>query len=111
MRNLLILFLIFFSLKANDIYTLGEGVQMNSLPVYVGAYFSVDYQDTESSQIYRIDDLALLVYGNNDKLSYMAEVEYKELYTKTYTASSTLSTQNNHIYIERLYLEYNYNEN
>ena len=91
-------------------YTLGKGLQIGSLPVYVGGYFSIDYRNRDDEQRYRIDDIALLSYGGNDTLSYMLELEYKEFYVQTRDARNTTVARDTHLYIERLYLDYNINE-
>lgn len=108
-----IIFALFFalSLRAEEGYELGKGVQVASLPLYVGGYFSLDYQYMQEQERYRLDDLALLAYGNYDKFSYMAEFEYKNFYVHTKTQQDQSVEKDTNLYIERLYADYNYNEN
>ena len=94
-------------------YELGEGYQLGQTPVYIGGYFSLDaakYTNREKSHA-RIDDLAFLSYGSYDKFSYMAEFEFKEFYTKYWEGENTYSKKNTKLYTERLYLDYEMNEN
>ena len=111
MYKILIILLLGFYLHAQDKYELGNGVQISSYPIYLGGYFSVDYRNMNNENRYRLDDVALLSYGNYDKFSYMAEVEYKQLYIKTYTQDTSFSSSDTNLYLERLYADYNYNEN
>jgi len=92
-------------------YNLGEGAQIGTLPIYIGGYFSVDYKYKDSKSRYRIDDLAFLAYGNYNKLSYMAEFEFKELYTFSEETSGFATKQDTSLHVERLYADYNFNEN
>ncbi|MDF1875953.1 hypothetical protein JHD48_09420 [Sulfurimonas sp. SAG-AH-194-I05] len=111
MRTVLLVFLFFTHIYAADEYQLGDGIQVGELPLYVGGYFSVDYQKTDTSTRYRIDDIALLIYGGINKFSYIAELEFKEFYLRTYTNTTSTITTNDKLYIERLYFDYNYDEN
>lgn len=106
-----ILFLCFFILQAEDEYELGKGVQVASLPLYVGGYFSADYRQSKAATTYRLNDIALIAYGNLDKFSYMAEVEYKDFYTHTKYPDSYSITKDRNLHVERLYFDYTYNEN
>ncbi|MDP2893773.1 MAG: hypothetical protein Q8N78_05330, partial [Sulfurimonas sp.] len=99
------------SLQADEEHQLGKGVQVGSLPFYVGGYFSLDYKHTDDIDRYRIDDLAVLGYGNYEKFSYMAEFEFKEMYVETHKNGVKDSTNSDKLYIERLYVDYNLNEN
>lgn len=108
---LLSLTLLVTLLNAKESYELGDGIQIASLPVYVGGYASAQFKRTENEVKYNIEDLALLSYGNHRHLSYMAEVEYKNLYVQQTKNNINLKEEDTRIYIERLYLEYNFNEN
>ena len=110
MFKIVLLLLLFLCLPAQDKYELGNGVQVASLPIYIGGYISVDYRNKQNENRYRIDDLAMLSYGNYKKFSYMAELEYRNLYTKTYKNNDTNITRDQKLHIERLYTDYNYNE-
>jgi hypothetical protein len=111
MRYLALVFIFLLSLQADEEYQLGKGVQVGSLPFYVGGYFSLDYKHTDDIDRYRIDDLAVLGYGNYEKFSYMAEFEFKEMYVETHKNGVKDSTNSDKLYIERLYVDYNLNEN
>ena len=92
-------------------YTLGEGLQVGELPIYIGGYFSTDIKATDDYQQYRLDDIALLSYGSYEKLSYMAEAEFKEFYTYIKTPDSSFTKKDTALHTERLYLEYAFDEN
>ncbi len=94
-------------------YVLGEGLQVGDIPLYIGGYLSADYTNVEDSDFHqlRADEIAFLVYGSADKFSYMAELEFKEFYIKQWTQGDTNTQKNTQLHIERLYLDYNYNEN
>jgi hypothetical protein len=111
MRYLALVFIFLLSLQADEEYQLGKGVQVGSLPFYVGGYFSLDYKHTDDIDRYRIDDLAVLGYGNYEKFSYMAEFEFKEMYVETHKNGVKDSTNSDRLYTERLYIDYNLNEN
>ena len=116
MKKILILLIFsFLSLYANEdnenSYELGNGVQVASLPLYIGGYVSLDYKSTNKEDIYRIDDVAFLGYGNYDKFSYMAEFEYKSFYVHTDSQATSTVKQDTNLHTERLYIDYNLNEN
>ena len=98
------------TLSADDGYQLGEGVEVGSLPLYVGGYFSLDYTNNERYEQYRLDDLSLLGYGSYEKFSYLAEVEYKELYLYRDENGTISESSDNQLQIERLYGDYAFNE-
>ncbi len=97
-------------LSAENSYQLGEGVQIDELPIFVGGYISTDYRYKDEEHRFRVDDIALLSYGNYKALSYMAEVEFKEFYVLTQDKDSTHTEQDNKLYIERLYLDYAFSD-
>jgi len=111
LRYLFIMILMFLTLNAKDDYVLGEGFQVSSLPFYIGGYFSLDYERDDDSKRYRLDDIAILGYGNYKNFFYMAEFEYKEFYVKTIQNDNTLVSKNRKIYTERLYFDYDFDEN
>ncbi|MCK4974883.1 MAG: hypothetical protein KAR81_06490, partial [Sulfurimonas sp.] len=84
MRKIILIFVCLLTLQADEEYQLGKGVQVGSLPLYIGGYFSLDYKHMNSIDRYRIDDVAVLGYGNYKKFSYMLELEFKELYVETH---------------------------
>lgn len=111
MRKILLIFLFLTHLYSQEEYQLGDGVQVGELPLFVGGYFSLDYKQTENSKRYRVDDIALLLYGGSNKFSYVSELEFKEFYVQTDTKNTSTITRDHNLYIERLYLDYNLDEN
>jgi hypothetical protein len=109
-RIVLALFFV-LSLRAEEGYELGKGVQVASLPLYIGGYFSLDYQYMEEQERYRLDDLALLAYGSYEDFSYMAELEYKNFYVQTKTQQNQSIEKDTNLRIERVYIDYDYDEN
>lgn len=111
MRHIVLALIFILSLQGDEEYQLGKGMQVGSLPFYIGGYISLDYIHTDNIDTYRVDDLAIIGYGNYEKFSYLGEFEFKELYVRTEQNGLKSSTNNNKIYTERLYLDYNFNEN
>lgn len=109
--TVILFFMILNLLQAKENYELGEGIQLSPLPVYLGGYISTEYKKTQNAAKYNIEDIALLSYGNHERLSYMAEVEYKNFYTQKTEDSVVTTEKDTRLYIERLYLEYTFNEN
>lgn len=99
------------SVHAENEYELGKGVQAASLPLYLGGYFSLDYRHMDKQERYRLDDVALLGYGSYEKFSYMAEFEYKSFYVQTKTPQNDSIEKDTTLHTERLYVDYNYNDN
>lgn len=93
-------------------YSLGEGYKIPSVPLYVGGYFSTDYayKVDQKQNIYTLDDLAFLAYGSVDKLSYLAEFEFKKFYVKEW-GDQTHHEDNTHMLAERLYASYDIDDN
>jgi hypothetical protein len=110
-RKIVLLLMFFISIYADGDYELGSGKQVGSLPLYVGGYFSLDYRNMANEKRYRADDIAILGYGSYDKLSYMAEFEYKEFYLETYVGDTKTIQKDTQLHSERVYLDYNFNEN
>lgn len=111
MRAIVIVLFLFFTLHSEDEYTFGEGVQIGSLPLYVGGYISTDIEVKEYENRYRLDDIAVLLYGGYSKFSYLAEFEFKDFYTYIDTKDTSYSEQDRSIHTERLYFDYNHDEN
>ena len=115
--KILVLFLFIISLLFADAsnkensYNLGEGVKVADLPLYIGGYISLDYRNKNSENKYRIDDIALLSYGDYKKVSYMAELEFKQFYTLYERDGNYTSKAHTPLHVERLYLDYNFDEN
>ena len=111
MRFFLVFVFLLSSLFAKDDYVLGEGYQVGDLPIYVGGYFSLDYQKKDERDRFRVDDIAFLSYGGTNTFSYMFELEFKELYVKTDDNGVKTTTKNEKLYVERMYVDYNINDN
>ncbi|MCK4737879.1 MAG: hypothetical protein KAT10_04895 [Sulfurimonas sp.] len=111
MRKIILIFIFLITVRADEHYQLGEGIQVGSLPLYIGGYFSLDYKYMDGTDRYRVDDVAVLGYGNYKKFSYMLELEFKELYVETHKNGVKKTTRDNKLYVERLYIDYSLNEN
>jgi len=98
-------------LQAQDKYVLGEGYQLGSFPLYVGGYFSLDYTQIDEEKRFSVDDISFLSYGGNNTISYLAELEFKELYVQTYNGDVKTTQRDHNLYIERLYIDYTLNDN
>jgi len=110
LRKIVVIMLLLLCLSADDNYELGKGVRVASLPLYVGGYFSLEYRDRDTQERYRVDDLALLIYGGYEKFSYMAEIEYKNLYVREQIGAEVESSSDTKLHLERLYVDYNYDD-
>lgn len=109
MRILLAILSIFVFSHAE--YELGNGVQVDSMPLYLGGYFSLNYENKANQKKYTLEDVALLGYGNYDKLSYMAEFEFHDLYAQSSIGNKSIIKRDTQIHTERLYCDYDFNEN
>ena len=108
----LLIFSIFvLPLQAQDKYILGEGYQPGAFPLYIGGYFSLDYKQIDEEKRFSVDDISFLSYGGNNTLSYLAELEFKELYVQTYNGDVKTTQRDHNLYIERLYIDYTLNDN
>lgn len=105
-KQLLSTLLLFTTLFAQESYELGEGLQIADLPVYIGGYISLDYRHQKDENSYRFDDIAFLSYGNFDKFSYMAELEFKDFYHYTTSDEGVKIERDQHLYAERVYANY-----
>jgi len=116
MMQIIFIFLLFISAAIAqenqiDSYNLGEGTQIGKLPIYLGGYFSTDYRNMNGDNRYRMDDIALLSYGNYKKFSYMAEFEYKDFYILSENGGKYSTQKNTSLHTERLFVDYNMDEN
>jgi len=108
----LTLILSFFTLSFADEnrYQLGKGFQIGSLPLYVGGYFSLEYEHSYGKErSLTMDDVAVMVYGGSGNLSYMLELEAEDLYNEVYGAEEDEEVQD-HFHIERFYVDYEFND-
>ena len=111
MKKFFLSLLLSSSLFAQEEYVLGEGYQVEDLPVYLGGYFSADYQKKDEIDRYRVDDIAFMSYGGNNTLSYLIELEFKEFYVQTHDNNSKITERDHRLYLERMYLDYTLNDN
>ena len=110
--TIVLLFLSLLNASDKDEYSLGSGVQIGSAPLYVGGYISTDYQynSNDSQNQFRIDDIAFLAYGSYEKVSYLAEIEFRDYYIYQWDSNGSDSVLNDRLHIERLYLDYLVND-
>ncbi len=110
MKQILWLLLFFISIAKASEYKIGNGVQIGNLPIYAGGYITLDYIKREDNyNRFRIDDIALITYGNHKRLSYLIELEIKDSYIKEWGKRESLKTNSN-LKIERLYFDYLYSD-
>lgn len=108
-RLLLLSMLLFTGLLAED-YRLGQGLKIPGVPLYLGGYATVDYlKRADDYNRLRVDEVAILGYGNVDRLSYMAEFEMKEGYVKEWDKIAR-ERSDERVSIERLYVDYALND-
>lgn len=82
-------------------YELGKGYHVNDM-LNVGGYFSTEFEMQGSQDSVRLDDVAVLAYGDiNPMLSYLAELEAVGFYSKNLTTGEESGDRKFHI--ERLY--------
>jgi hypothetical protein len=89
-------------------YQLGRGLNLSD-SVTIGGYFSTEYANGDNEEEFKIDDLAVLVYGSvSENISYMVELESVNFYRVDYLndAEETNFTPA----IERLYLDYKFSD-
>ena len=112
MRILFLLLFYILSFGASDSsYELGKGVQVGSLPFYLGGYTSLEYENKGNENRYKLDDLSLLGYGSYDKFSYLVELEYQSFYTQTYAGNTSTVQRDTRLHSERVYVDYALNDN
>ena len=99
------------SIHAEERYKLGHGMQLGTFPFYVGGYFSLEYEDVfHQDRTLKLDDVALIVYGEYNNFSYMLELEANNIYSEVF-GNEEAEEVNEHFHIERLYVDYAFNEN
>jgi len=108
-----IIFILFFFLSSSlsakqPDYELGKGLKLGQLPLYLGGYFSAEYENTnENKELSKLNELALMLYGEQDHLSYMIELEAEDIDTSSGNGSENATT----LHLERFHLNYEFNEN
>lgn len=110
-RLLLSLLLIYTGsvLAGDKQYQLGRGLTVSDALV-VGGYFSTEYINTNNQESFSLDDLALLAYGSlTGKFSYLAELEWADIYKVDFKADTDES--NLRPIVERFYGDYKQSDN
>jgi len=108
MRFFIILTFIFTMLANAGHYELGRGVKLDE-KLRIGGYFSADYEVSNTRRRARLDDVAILAYGNlTNELSYLVEVEAAPYYQRDFRDGT--QKYDRHFHRERLYLDYQYSE-
>lgn len=104
-----ILFILFILNTHIFAYDMGRGVAIDE-KLHIGGYFSTDYEVSKDEKLFRLDDVAIIAYGNlSDELSYLVELEASPVYT--YEFKNNTKNENYHFHRERVYLDYKYSEN
>lgn len=85
-------------------YKLGQGLKLDDM-LTIGGYISSEYEHAKKEESVKIDDLALIAYGNmGESFSYLTELEAINFYT--YDMEQHQSETNKKFHIERLYVDY-----
>lgn len=109
-RKIVLLIVFTFNIVLAQEYELGEGYNIPNTPVYLGGYTTIDYAHRKDGyKRLRLDELALLSYGAYDRFSYMASIGLKEGYVQHWDTQNSRTT-NTKLNIERLYIDYQYND-
>jgi len=108
MKFILAFIVLLVSFLNSDEYEMGHGLKINEY-LYLGSYFSIDYQKSDEKRQFRLDDVALLAYGDlSSDFSYLLELESAPTYVKNYTTST--STNDTKFHYERMYANYMHSE-
>jgi len=108
MKYLLIGIVFFVSLLSSDEYELGHGLKVHDM-LYLGSYFSIDYQSSEEKKQFRVDDVAFLAYGEvSSDFSYLLELESAPTYVNNFTTDTSIKDTKFHY--ERAYINYMHSE-
>ncbi|WP_187647816.1 hypothetical protein [Nitrosophilus labii] len=102
--NLLFLsFLLFSPLKSiSDDFTKGYKI---SDTFYLGGYLSTEYEKSDEKEAFLVDDLAFLLYGEDDRWDFVSEFEAKDIYINQNTPMK-VEDSNLNFKIERINLTY-----
>ena len=110
MHRVIIMSILLLSQLFAEDYELGQGIKVPYMPLYIGGYATVDYLQREDDyKRVRVDDIALIAYGNIDRFSYLGEVEMKESYVKEW-GKVEREEYSDRVSIERLYFDYAVND-
>ena len=106
MHSVLSVILLFFSIaicRGDEIPD--YGYRIANTPLYIGGYVSAVYDEKETEDDIFFDDISLLFYANAEKYHFLSEIEAADLPLRGGKNSDI------HIYIERLQLNYDFNDN
>jgi hypothetical protein len=105
-----VFFLLFFLTSAIiQAYNLGRGYEIDK-KLHLGGYFSTDYSISKDERLFRLDDVAVMAYGDlSDELSYMVELEAAPVYTYEYKNKN--ETNSLRFHKERFYIDYKISQN
>ncbi len=98
-----ILALFFYSLFAQDEFSLGKEIKNSG--IYLGGYFSIEYYDEKNKKTFEIDDIDLITYGEFEKFDFLSELELSDSYKKV-SGEESFEETHKKIHIERLYITY-----
>jgi len=89
-------------------YQLGHGVEIGPY-LSIGGYFSANFENSQLTKEYMIDDVAIMAYGRlDDRLSYLLELEAVEFLVRDFGEGTT--STNMKFRIERAYVGYKLND-
>lgn len=90
-------------------YQIGKGYSFDKM-LTVGGYFSSEYANGESERSFKVDDVAVMAYGElTPQLNYMVEFEAVSFYT--YDFKTDTDKSNTVFHAERVYLDYRFSDN
>lgn len=106
-RKIVLIITLLYSLTLfGDDYRLGEGLQIEKTPLYLGGYFSFNYgNDLNGSSKLVFDDIALMFYGQKDAWSFMVEAEMNDVYYNQFELNEDSNTSFR-VHAERVYARY-----
>jgi len=111
MKKVSLFTLVLFLLSAiahAEPYRLGHGLKLHD-SIHIGGYFSTDYEVGEEKRLLRLDDVALLGYGNiTPKFSYLVELEAAPYYKRDFR--NHYQEYDRKFHYERLYFDYHFSE-
>ena len=91
-------------------YNFGEGVQIGETPLYLGGYLSIDYANRlEGSSDVTLDDMAIMLYGEEGAWRFMSEFEVNDMYHQSFGDIENTEYAYN-IHAERVYVTYEPND-
>lgn len=105
-QPVLLLLLLTFT-YAEDEYRLGYGIRVGDTPLYAGGYVSFEYENiNEGRETVKLDELAVMLYGETERFDYMMEMEANDIYSEVLNGPDQNESVNFHLHIERLYMDY-----